>query len=179
MGSTWYIFAHPAFFNAKLLCTLPRSAALARLNSTPMTVCLELSSTVLCVCHRKPPKARLAPPKLPEPQVHLVYIAPLPACCVGRICATMRKFGPLKLTVLVGDSRCRVPVQKQWDELDSPQHVLAGSHKEDGCWGWLVKFLHSSLLPIGPSLGKSSGSKVLKNTSSSLMSLHDSSGPWV
>ena len=66
-----------------------------------MTVCLELSSTVLCVCHRKPPKARLAPPKLPEPQVHLIHIAPLPACCVRRICATMRKFGPLKLTVLV------------------------------------------------------------------------------
>ena len=107
-----------------------------------MTVCLELNSTVLCVCHRKPPngpKERLAPPKLPEPQVHLVHIAPLPACCIGRICATMRKFGPLKLTVLVGNSRCRVPVQKQWEERDSPQHVLAGSHKEDGRGGLLIK----------------------------------------
>ena len=121
--------------------TLPRSAALARLNSTPMTVCLELSSTVLFVCHRKPPKARLAHPKLPELQVHLVHIAPLRACCVGRICAAMWKFGPLVLTilVLVGDSRCRVPVQKQGEERDLPQHVLAGSHKEDGRGGRLIK----------------------------------------
>ena len=31
-----------------------------------MAVCLEHSATVLCVCHGKSPKARLAPPKLPE-----------------------------------------------------------------------------------------------------------------
>ena len=109
-----------------------------RLNRTPMTVCLELSSTVLCVCYRKPPKARLAPLKLPELQVHLVHVAPLPAC-VGRICAATWEFGPLVLTVLVGDSRCRVPVQKQWEERDSPQHVLAASHKEDGRGGRLIK----------------------------------------
>ena len=107
-----------------------------------MTVCLELNSTVLCVCHRKPPngpKERLAPPKLPEPQVHLVQIAPLPACCVDRICAVMWKFGPLVLMVLVEDSRCRIPVQKQGKELDSPQHVLAGRHKEDGRGGQLIE----------------------------------------
>ena len=43
------------------------------------------------------------------------------------------------LTVLVGDCRCRVPVQKQGEERDSPQHVLAGSHKEDGRGGLLIK----------------------------------------
>ena len=84
-----------------------------------MTVCLELHSTVLCVCHRKLPKERLAPPKLPEPQLHLVHIALLPACCVqvGRISAAMWKFDPLVLTVLVlGNSTCRGPVQKQGED---------------------------------------------------------------
>ena len=143
----------PCFLQCQVTLHPSAHAALARLNGTPMTVCLELSSTVFDVCHRKPPKARLAPPKLPEPQVHLVHIAPL-----------------------LGDSRCRVPVQKQWDleEQDSPQHVLAGSHKEDGCGGRLIKFC-TLARSIGQSLSKSSYSKVLKNTSSSLMS----SGPWV
>ena len=47
--------------------------------------------------------------------------------------------GQLVLEVIVGDSRCRVPVQKQGEERDSPQHVLAGSHKEDGRGGLLIK----------------------------------------
>ena len=51
----------------------------------------------------------------------------------------MWKFGQWVLTVLVGDSRCRVPVQEQGEELDSPRHVLAGSHKEDGRGGLLIK----------------------------------------
>ena len=84
-----------------------------RLNNKPMTVCLKLSLMVLCVCHPKPPKARLAPSKLPEPQVHLVHIASLPACCIGRICAAIWEFCLLVLTVLVGESRCSVPVQPE------------------------------------------------------------------
>ena len=36
------------------------------------------------------------------------------------------------LMVLVGNSRCRVPVQKEWEERDSPQHVLVASHKRMG-----------------------------------------------
>ena len=98
-----------------------------------MSVCLELSLTVHCICHQKPPKERLAPPKLP--QVHLVYIAIapfLPAASVESVafCAAMRQFGLLVL--FLGDSRSRIPFPKQGEELDSPQHVLAGSHKEDG-----------------------------------------------
>ena len=61
----------------------PLSVALARLNSKPKTVCLELSSTVLCVCHRKPPKERLAPPKLQKPQVHLEHIGATKGMGVG------------------------------------------------------------------------------------------------
>ena len=61
--------------NVRSLSSLPSCAALACLNRTPMAACLELSLTVLFVCHGKPPKARLAPPKLPEPEVHLMYIA--------------------------------------------------------------------------------------------------------
>ena len=68
-------------------------------------------------------------------------------CCLA---AAMWAFGPLVLTVLVGDCRCRVPVQKQgkgWTRpLARAQHVLAGNHKEDGRGGRLIKFLHSSSL---------------------------------
>ena len=100
------------FFNAMSLCSLTRLAALARLNGTPMAVLQKLSSTVLCVCHGKPPKSRLAPPKLPEPQVHFVHIASLSASSVGRICDTMWEFGALMLTVQERDGRCHVAVQK-------------------------------------------------------------------
>ena len=132
MGSTWYIFAHPDFFNAKSLCTLPRSAALARLNSTPMTV-RSVSSSVRrpSVSATKSPKGEACPSQTSELQVHLVHISPLCAFCVGRICAAMSKFDPLVLTELVGESRCSAPVQKQGEEQDSPQRVLAGNHKED------------------------------------------------
>ena len=51
----------------------------------------------------------------------------------------MWKFGPLVLTALEGDIRCRVPVLKHVEERDSPKHVLAGSHKEDGRGGLLIK----------------------------------------
>ena len=93
-----YIYTR-CFFNAMSLCSLTRLAALACLNRTPMAVLQKLSSTVLCVCHGKPPKSRLAPPKLPEPQVHFVHIASLSASSVGRICDTMWEFGALMLTV--------------------------------------------------------------------------------
>ena len=58
MGQTWYIFANPVFFDIRSLYSLLRRVALARLNSAPRAVCLELSPTVLCVCHRKPAKER-------------------------------------------------------------------------------------------------------------------------
>ena len=44
------------------VCSLLRLASLARLNSTPVAVLKKLSLTVLCVCHWKPHKSRLAPP---------------------------------------------------------------------------------------------------------------------
>ena len=64
MGDILDIFANTAFFNAMSFCSLMRLASLARLNSKPVAVLQELSSTVLCVCHRKPHKSRLAPPRL-------------------------------------------------------------------------------------------------------------------
>ena len=118
----------------------------------------------------KSPQRRSLP--LPNCQSHrftLYTVLPfLPAALDESVmpCGTS---GPLVLTVLVGDSRCRVPFQKQGEELDSPQHVLAGSYKEDGRGGRLTKF-STPACSIGQSLGKSNDSKVLKNTSSSLMS---------
>ena len=47
MGWTWYIFAKSVFFDIRSLCSLLCCAvALARLNSMPMAVCLELSLTL-------------------------------------------------------------------------------------------------------------------------------------
>ena len=87
--------------------------------------------------------ATKSPPKrgLPLPNCHkftwYTLLPILPPVLVK--CACKWKFGPLLLTILVGDSRCRIPVQKQGEELDSPHRLLAGSHKEDGRGGLLVK----------------------------------------
>ena len=63
----------------------------------------------------KAPRLRLFPPKLPEPQVHLVHVALLPASGVqgvGQICDAMRKFCALVLMVQERDGSCHTAVQK-------------------------------------------------------------------
>ena len=87
------IFACAVFFNAMSLCSLTLRAVLARLSGLTYGHPL-LTSTVLC----KSPKLRLAPPKLPGPQVHFVHFASLPASGVqgvGLICDVMWEFANL------------------------------------------------------------------------------------
>ena len=62
----------------------------------------------------------------------LLPFLPDSVCGAGWICAAVWEFCSLVLTVLAGDNRCSIAVWEQGEQQDSPKHVLAGSHKEDG-----------------------------------------------
>ena len=84
--------------------------------SGPGRHCPPSLCTILCHCyapllslsHRQAPQTRFAPPKLPQPLVHLVDVASLPALLIGCICQPMWKPGAPVLAELVWDGRSRV-----------------------------------------------------------------------
>ena len=83
-------------------------------------------STRLGLSHRQTPQTRLAPPKLPQPLVQLLDIAPLsplPAGLVGGICTAVREFPALKVTEVVWDCRCRVALEKQGHQGHAPPNI--------------------------------------------------------
>ena len=94
---------------------------------------------VLCLRHRQNPQARPPAPKLPQPWVDLIHVAPPTAIysnCVSD--SQLKRAGP-KVPQLVRYGRSSIASQETGKEWHPSKHNIAGGNVQDWSRGWLVQ----------------------------------------
>jgi len=94
---------------------------------------------LLSLRHRQTPQARPPAPKLPQPWVDLVDVAPPTAIHSGCICDPVLKRAGLEVLQLVRNGRSSVALQETGIEWHPAKHKFAGSDVQDRSRGRLVQ----------------------------------------
>jgi len=94
---------------------------------------------LLSLRHRQTPQARPPAPKLPQPWVDLVDVAPPTAIHSGCICDPVLKRAGLEVLQLVRYGRSSVALQETGKEWHPAKHILAGGDVQDRSRGRLIQ----------------------------------------
>ena len=105
---------------------------------------------LLSLRHRQTPQARPPAPKLPQPWVDLVDVAPPTAIHSGRICDPVLKRAGLEVPQLVryGRSSVAFKLQETGKEWHPAKHKFAGGDVQDRSRERLVQLGHSGQLQL-------------------------------
>jgi len=103
---------------------------------------------LLSLRHRQTPQARPPAPKLPQPWVDLVDVAPPTAIHSGSICDPVLKRAGLEVPQLVRYGRSSVALQETGKEWHPAKHKFAGGDVQDRSRERLVQLGHSGQLQL-------------------------------
>ena len=127
---------------------------------------------VLCLRHRQNPQARPPAPKLPQPWVDLIHVAPPTAIYSDCVSDSELKRAGLEVQQLVRYGRSRIALQETGKEWHRSKHKISGGNVQDRSGGRLVLLCGGMIHgpDSRPVAGNLSSSKVLKNTRLASMS---------